>query len=258
MHARRTGNRYWEWSLLGYAYPFFAIGEWDEALEREQGLPDEEWEQVRIAFFSLLTASAPISVHRGLAQQAKATAQKLFEAVGTADVQEQTIVAYARALFAFADGRYEDALVGAEDAVVVGEPMGIAFEAVRESMVILGEAALALGDTARLDALVAQIESLPPGSRPQFLEAHAIRFRARSAEGADADRLFRRAVASFRELEFPFYLAVTLLEHAEFLSGPEAEPLLSEAGVIFERLGAAPWLERVQANPAAVLTPIGG
>src|SRR5438094_1376510 len=25
--ARRVGNRYWEWALLGFAYPLFALGE---------------------------------------------------------------------------------------------------------------------------------------------------------------------------------------------------------------------------------------
>ena len=46
----------------------------------------------------------------------------------------------------------------------------------------------------------------------------------------------------------PFYLAVTQLEHAEWLAAQgasdEAEPLLAEAREIFERLEAAPWLER--------------
>ena len=54
----------------------------------------------------------------------------------------------------------------------------------------------------------------------------------------------------FRELELPFYLAVTLLEHGELLAdqgqASEAEPLLAEATEIFERLGATPWLERAR------------
>ena len=45
-----------------------------------------------------------------------------------------------------------------------------------------------------------------------------------------------------------FVLAVALLEFGEWLTGEErsdeAEPLLSEARAIFERLGARPWLER--------------
>ena len=53
----------------------------------------------------------------------------------------------------------------------------------------------------------------------------------------------------------PFYLAVTELEHAEWLAGQgrdeEAEPLLVEAHEIFERLEATPWLERLVATGVA-------
>ncbi len=58
-----------------------------------------------------------------------------------------------------------------------------------------------------------------------------------------------------RELGIPFWLAVTLLEHAEWLAKegdtPQAEPPLTEARAIFERLGAQPWLERLALHPAA-------
>ena len=101
---------------------------------------------------------------------------------------------------------------------------------------------------------------LPPGHSPQFLEAHSSRFRARlAAHRADlneADRLFRRAGGLFRELAFPFYLAVILLERGEWLMtqdrGEEAQPLLAEARETFERLQAKPWLERAA---QAALTP---
>ena len=53
----------------------------------------------------------------------------------------------------------------------------------------------------------------------------------------------------FRELAVPFWMAVTLVEHGEWLVGAgrayDAKPLVDEAGEIFERLEAAPWLERV-------------
>jgi hypothetical protein len=66
----------------------------------------------------------------------------------------------------------------------------------------------------------------------------------------------------FREFGFVFYLAVTQLEHGEWLVGEgrdtEAEPLLSEARETFERLRAAPWLERLDAaglRPVQSATP---
>jgi hypothetical protein len=52
-----------------------------------------------------------------------------------------------------------------------------------------------------------------------------------------------------REIEAPFYMAVTLVEQGEWLAsqqrGLEAEPFLTEARGIFERLDATPWVERV-------------
>jgi hypothetical protein len=47
----------------------------------------------------------------------------------------------------------------------------------------------------------------------------------------------------------PFWLAVSLLEHGEWLVSQrrdsDAEPLLAESREIFERLKAKPWLDRV-------------
>ena len=76
----------------------------------------------------------------------------------------------------------------------------------------------------------------------------------------EADRLFRRGAGLFRELAFPFYLAVTLLEQGEWLVAEgrrdEAEPLLAEAREIFERLEAKPWLDHVDAVQAGIPTEI--
>jgi hypothetical protein len=93
---------------------------------------------------------------------------------------------------------------------------------------------------------------MQPGVRPPYLEAHALRFRARLRDAADEH--FTAAAERFRALEIPFWLAVTLLEHGEWLVAQdrpeEAEPLLDEAREIFERLEATPWLERAVAAAA--------
>jgi hypothetical protein len=129
--------------------------------------------------------------------------------------------------------------------------MGFTQEYVKEGLVTALEAALELGDTARAEGLLALVDALPAASLPQFLEAQRLRFRARLAGiggDPDANRLFKQAQGLFRELAMPFYLAVTELEHAEWLAGTgeaaAAEPLLEEARETFERLGAQPWLER--------------
>ena len=59
------------------------------------------------------------------------------------------------------------------------------------------------------------------------------------------------AAGGFREYNFPFWLAVTQLEHAEWLATrgrtEEAAPRLVEAREIFDGLGATPWLACVEA-----------
>ena len=83
-------------------------------------------------------------------------------------------------------------------------------------------------------------ESVPPGLRSPYLEGQTERFRARLGER----ERFAAAAGRFRELGIPFWLAVTLLEQGE-TEGVE------EARAIFEQLGAAPWLARIDAGAVA-------
>jgi hypothetical protein len=95
---------------------------------------------------------------------------------------------------------------------------------------------------------------LTPAQRPRSLEAHEARIRARlgalRGEGENVESRYRSAAAGFREVELPFWLAVTLLEHCEWLAAAgrtdDTEPLPGEAREIFERLRARPWLERLE------------
>jgi hypothetical protein len=76
---------------------------------------------------------------------------------------------------------------------------------------------------------------------------------------ADDEVGYKAAAGGFREYNFPFWLAVAQLEHAEWLAahgrGAEAEPLLTEAREIFERLQAIPWLERADRVGEAARVP---
>ena len=85
------------------------------------------------------------------------------------------------------------------------------------------------------------------------MRALGAQFRARvhvlAADREGVDDGFRRATAIFREFGIRFWLAAALLDYGEWLSvdgrPDEASPLLAEAREIFERLGAVPWLERL-------------
>jgi class 3 adenylate cyclase/tetratricopeptide (TPR) repeat protein len=251
--SRRVGNRYWEWSFLGFAYPLFARGDWDQVIAREDDLPVQDWTRVRIAFATLLTAIVPTRIHRGELDDARRFAGLFSELEASADLQEQAQVHFAEATLQLADGLYAEALQNALASFETRTSNGISFEAVKEAFVVAVEAALALDDVEQAEHLLGVVEALPPGHMPQFLHAHALRFGARLAarreEPDRAERNYRTAVGLFRELGLTFYLAVTLLEQGEWLAAhhrpDEAVAHLAEARDIFERLQAVPWLDRL-------------
>jgi hypothetical protein len=215
-------------------------------------LPEEQWSELRFAFLGAAGVGVQISVHRGLLEEAERTVGLLGDFGASADHQERGTYSWGAARLALARGDAERALRLARDAWASRDSAGLGFESAKEGFVVGVEAALKLGDLAAVEELLTVVEGLPLGRQPQFLRAQASRFRGHLAalrdEPEEAERRFKGAVGLFRELAVPFYLAVTELEHGEWLTGQrraaEAEPLLAEAHVIFEGLAAAPWLER--------------
>ena len=257
--ARRVGNRYWEYSLLGNLYPFFALGQWDEVLAMTAELPEKYWAGYRIAFYGALGSGLQVNVQRGATAEAARVLDMLHELETSADVQEQGCYLLGSSRLALARG---DAGLALQLAVSAWEkwPMnGLGNEVVKEPFVVALEAALALGEHGKAEELISLVEALPLGQQPQFLRAQTSRFRGRLAAlgGSldDAERGFEAAADLFREMAVPFYLAVTKLEHTEALAqhgrAEEAEPLRAEAREIFARLEAKPWLERAEGLRAA-------
>jgi class 3 adenylate cyclase/tetratricopeptide (TPR) repeat protein len=261
-HARKVGNRYWEWLFLGFGYPRYALGEWDDVVAMRDELPREDWTQARLAYGAILVPAVAVSVHRGRLGEAKRTVDALAELERSGDVQERSQFGFARAQILLADGDLEEALRVADSVFAERDAIGVGAEAVKESFVVAVQAALELDRLEKVDELLAIVERLAPGLRPQFFDAHVARFRAqlaaRSGEVAHAERLFKGATGLFRELAIPFHVAVTQLEHAEWLAAQgradDAQPLLVEAHDGFARLEATPWLERVDVR---VGTPSG-
>jgi class 3 adenylate cyclase/tetratricopeptide (TPR) repeat protein len=251
--ARRVGNRIQEWNFLGQLYPMFALGEWDEAMTMISELPEDRWADARQAHSTVAVVGARVETSRGRIEEAHLIVRRCTELENSADHQERAAYRCATANLLLVRGSAAEALAAAEEAFAVRELLGMSTEPVKEAFVTAVEAALELGDLAKADELLAVVEKLPVGRLPQFLRAHASRFRARIAglrdDPAEAERQFKRATGLFREIVFPFFLAVTLLEQGEWLAAAkrtaEAEPPLVEASEIFGRLEAAPWLERV-------------
>jgi len=244
--ARRAGNRVYEAVFLGHSIPALGnLGRWDEALARAA-----EAEELATTAFAqgFMLAAVPIHCERGSPEEARRLLARLEAVERSSNPDNVGFWAVAEAQLLRAEGRPQDALAAAKRALAVHAESGAGpwVDALFEAL----EAAAAIGDTDGLREQFALLDALPPGELRPFLQAQQARFRAR-LEPADADALFETAERLLREQERPFYLAVAQLEHAESLVAEsrtgEAEPLLTEARETFERLRAAPWLERVTA-----------
>jgi hypothetical protein len=172
----------------------------------------------------------------------------------SSDLQETIAYHAARAVLLRYQGRLDEALASGREAVEGLTSLGATFPAVKVGFVEAAEAALALGDTGTVQELLAIPAGFGAGEASPFWRAQTARLGARlAAARAEQDAVgpgFEAAAREFRDSGIPFWLAVTLLEHAESLVGrghPEdGKPLLAESREVFERLGAEPWSKRLE------------
>ena len=244
--TRRRGSRTGEWSVLAEStYPLYMLGRWDEAVATFVQLPEDKL--FTGTTLSLLDSVLQIALARGDLEEARRILELFAELESSADVQDRSGYLGAAAAIARAEGRLEEAAALGREAIEISrDAFGVGSQGVKQGTDQALEALLGLGDRARVEELLEEIETLKPGVRPPYLEAQANRFRARLAVAGElAEEYFAAAVGRFRELEIPFSLAVTLLERGE-LTGDEES--LAEAREIFERLEARPWLERIESG----------
>ena len=260
--ARKDGRRVEEWYLLGeLGVCLMRTGRWSEALEASADVPESAYSE-----FGLLVAWAPIEIAaaRGDVGEARRLLTLLAAFEASADMQDRWGYAVLKAVVLRAEGEFEGALGAAEDAFeALGRQGFVSGADVKLAMAEALESALALGRLDKADELLAQIDAIPLGKRPPLLRGQSARFRARvgAARGAeDLEQGFKTAAAIFREHSLIFDLAVTELEHGEWLvrqgRSDETEPLLAEAQETFERLEATPWLERALAVRPPVEEPV--
>ncbi len=252
--ARRLGNRDWEWRFLGQVYCLLLAGEWDTALDLVSQIPTEKVPEARLASSAYLLIVPVIQVARGDIAGAEEAFAIFPEVVSSADLQERATEAAGRAVLHRARGEAREALEAAREVLTNWHAVGTSSEAGREALLVAFEAALDLSDLVAVDELLGLVDAIPRGKRPHFLQAQATRFRARLAaargQADEAESGFKAATGLLREIESPFSMAVTLVEHAEWLMeqgrGNETDSLLADAHEIFDRLKAKPWLERVE------------
>jgi tetratricopeptide (TPR) repeat protein len=262
--ARRIGDRSWEASARGQvSYLLAMTGAWAEAAEEVRALV-EEAASFDLGYYATLLGVVPeLLVPRGSVDEARSLLERFARFEASDDVQERCGYAAAQAALLQAEGSYAAALDAAERAIA-GLPMiGAASEPVKVGLVEAFEATLALEDLERAREVLARIDGLRPRERTPYLQAQSARFRARLSAlqgGSDGvEQQFKTAEQIFREHGIPFWLALTQLEHAEWLREQgrtgEVEPLAAEARAIFERLEATPWVDRASRLGAAAGVP---
>ena len=257
IYARRLGARVWEWDFLSeLIYLDFMAGRWQEAVANSNDIPPlHESPATRFAGAELVQSIPLILAEQGRLEDAAKVLGSYSDFETSADVQERMAFLAAQAVVHRVAGRLEDALKVAEEALEGRSSLGLIFPGVKLAFATGADAALALGDLPRVNEFLAVPAGLGAGDTTPLWVAHESRVKARltARQGGsdDADEGFRRAAGAFREAGVPFWLAVTLLEHGEWLSEvgrrEEAESTTSEAVVIFQRLGATPWAERATA-----------
>ena len=240
--ANKMGSRPLEYGVLAErTYPLFMAGRWDDVVATTDEFTQEQVDAGGVVL-GVLQSGVYVHIERGELDEARRILSLFSRLDGSTDVQDRSTYLAARAALRRAEGRFAEALADGAATIETAPTLGADFQGVKHGVVDALEAALALGDTASAHELLAFIDGLSPGIRPPFFEAQAHRFRARMARDAAGLELAARL---FRELEIPFSLGVTLLEHAE-LTGNEASRV--DAREIFERLRASPWVERASAT----------
>jgi tetratricopeptide (TPR) repeat protein len=250
--SRMLGKRVDErMAQIHLVFDYMYLGRWDDVrrLMDEVPLPEDPKADPITVFIH--GAAILMLVQQG----ALAEAERILAAVelvsDPSDVQDRLWRSFCVAIVRQAQGRLEEAQHAAEAALEVRETVGL--ETVAYPLIVAAESAFDLGRLEQTEELLTTAESAPPGEVTDFLRGQVFRVRGRMAardeQHGDGVTRFKAALALFRQIGMPFWAAVTELQLAESLvaagQGLEAEPLLDEARATFVRLGAEPWLRRL-------------
>jgi tetratricopeptide (TPR) repeat protein len=239
--ARKSGTRGGEWFALSeMTYAQWMLGRWDQALELFGQIP-EQMLPTGGTLLSPLNSILEIRLARGDAESARGL-QALYERLGTsADVQEQAAHRGAITSLAFHDRRFADALQASEQLLQLRPVLGVRAQSMKIGFVYAVESAIAMAESDRAIQLVREMEQVPIGFRSPFLDAHLQQFQARLGPREQARSRMLTAVAEFRELGLPYWLARCLLREGEMRGADghedQAASSFGEAREIFGELG---------------------
>jgi class 3 adenylate cyclase/tetratricopeptide (TPR) repeat protein len=255
--ADRYGMRGYRWFLAGHLMTtLWKVGRWDEAV----GLWTEVSEfadapDVAAAREVMGAIAMGILGHQGKTEAALEIEPLFDPLTGSTDVQAHALERLVRSVAARLRGDPGRAIGFAEETLETMPALGIGHASVRDAIEAMLDLLPEARDPVRSGRLFELIADLGPGGRAPAVNAQVARAKARiaAAEGGDPleiHRNFGSAAAIFEERSMRFWLAITRLDWGEWLMGQgredEARPLLEQARDTFQRLGAAPSLERVE------------
>ena len=251
--ARRVGARGSEWRLQGEQTGcLWRMGRWNEAWALLDGMPEEG---LRIgAGIGIMIA---IAAKRGDTAWARERLRDVERALDMGDIQDRAGYYVNDAGIRNVDGDHAGALASAREVIATTVVPGLwDMSAAPRIAYIEALAAARELDDATVRGLLDDLETFPPGLLPPILRAHVLRYRA--LLGEDPEPKFKAAAALLHEYAFAPDAALVELDHADWLIAEgrhdEAQPLLADARAMFERLGAGPWLERLDAVEARLGT----
>jgi class 3 adenylate cyclase/tetratricopeptide (TPR) repeat protein len=247
--ARRRGDRAWELSLTSNLVSVCSIlGRWDEVDRIVDELPDELRNVASTMYASMILDVATIAFHRGDGDLVRELVSEIADWDDSSHVQVRFARLWGQALVAQADGRHADAVRWCVQAL--NDPGQIRNASSIEAFLVAGSTSAKALASAELLAEVVSLAEATPASVGAPLRAQIALQQARlAALRHEGEPPYTDVIEAFRELEDPYWLAVSQLEHAEWLAAQgriaDAAPLVVEARSTFERLQVSPMLERV-------------
>jgi tetratricopeptide (TPR) repeat protein len=241
--ARERGDRVWELRLIGNQLlpSLYALGRWDEVMQIGAPLLNAESDLEALAVATLLIS---IAAARGDEATVERCLSRATRAKDSTIVDLRVSANFTLARAAIESGATKQALSMAKELL---SEESAASETIEDVFALSIEAAIALGDETALIELEAFVAGLPPARATPLLRSGRARVRAelahRAGDEAALERSEDEALALLREVGARPTLARALIEKAR--RGQDAGAL-AEARSIYEDLGAARWLERIE------------
>ena len=246
--AARYGMTWAVRYLLGNAFDgAFQVGEWDWALgEVDQQLNQDLETRERLWYESI---SLVLRAYRGELESAQAGGKRLASvARDFDDVQYQLIPFWVQLHTALLDGRLADVVLLADEALSLGYHAA-------EAAPIGARAAIWGGDITAARRMLDAYTVAPPGRRTDAMRATmAAGIAMLEGHTAEARRGYFDAQSRWQDLGLATWLAYCQLDALETgaLEPAERRRGAEEARLFFERVGAAPLIERLDAALARV------